>query len=133
VTHSRQALEHFMSRGDPGAWATYNRAMQSHDPYGVIAGWYHERSVLHEVGGDLNAFQKRVRDEALKDPEYLKQAVEFARSQATSNGSFVNRPVSGAVPKIPSLSNIGAGGGDQPQSEPDDNSLFRAATSAKRR
>jgi hypothetical protein len=129
-----------MSRGDPGAWATYNRAMQSHDPYGVIAGWYHERSVLHEVGGDLNAFRKREREEALKDPEFLKSAIEYARKTAQANGSFVNAPVmpvdrnrDNTVPNMPSLGNIGAGGGDAQTVEPSDMELFRAATSAKRR
>lgn len=134
VSHSRQALEHFMSKGDPMAWATYNRAMQSHDPYGVIAGWYHERATLHEIGGDLSAFRKREREEALKDPEYLKQALELAKAQATSSGSFVNKaPVQSTIPKMPSLGNIGAGGGDAQVIEPSDIELFRAATTAKRR
>jgi hypothetical protein len=100
----------------------------------VIAGWYHERSLLHEVGGDLNAFRKREREEALKDPEHLKAALEFAKNQASSNGSFVSAPpVKSAIPKMPSLGNIGAGGGDTQQVEPSDMELFRAATSAKRR
>jgi hypothetical protein len=133
VMHSRQALEHFMKNGDPLAWATYNRAMQSHDPYGVIAGWYHERATLHEIGGDLNAFRKREREEALKDPEHLKAALEFAKSQATTNGAFVNQSVKSPVPKMPSLGNIGAGGGDAQVTEPSDLELFRAATTAKRR
>jgi hypothetical protein len=133
VAHSRQALEHFMSRGDPMAWATYKRAMESHDPYGVIAGWFHERSLLHEVGGDLNAFRKREREAALKDPEHLKAAIELAKSQASANGSFVNQSVKSPVPNMPSLGNIGASGGDTSAVEPSDMELFRAATSAKRR
>jgi hypothetical protein len=133
VTQSRQALEHFMSRGDPGAWATYNRAMQSHDPYGIIAGWFHERSTLHEIGGDLGAYQKRVREAALKDPEFLKSALEYARGQAAGNGAYVNQSVKPTIPKMPSLGNIGAGGGDTQAVEPSDMELFRAATTAKRR
>jgi hypothetical protein len=133
VTHSRQALEHFMSRGDQMAWATYNRAMQSHDPYGVIASWYHERATLHEIGGDLNAFRKREREEALKDPEFLKAALEHAKGTAKTNGAFVNQSVQSTVPKMPSLGNIGAGGGDNQVIEPSDLELFRAATTAKRR
>jgi len=133
VTHSRQALEHFMGRGDPMAWATYNRAMQSHDPYGVIAHWYHERATLHEIGGDLNAFRKREREEALKDPEFRKAAMEHWKGEAKGNGSFVNQSVTTQVPKMPSLGNIGAGGGDSQVIEPSDIELFRAATTAKRR
>lgn len=135
VVQSRQALEYFMQRNDPTAWATYNRAMKSHDPYGVIAGWYHERSVLHEVGGDLNAFRKREREEALKDPEYLKTAIEYAKKSAAASGSFTHQPpVTAPVPRMPSLGNIGAAGGDSTQQpEPSDLELFRAATTAKRR
>lgn len=134
VVQSRQALEHFMSRGDPMAWATYNRAMQSHDPYGVIAGWYRERATLHEVGGDLDAFRKREREAALKDPEHLKAAFELAKSQAATNGNYANRPpVNASIPKMPSLGNIGAAGGDSQVTEPSDLELFRAATTAKRR
>lgn len=135
VVQSRQALEYFMQRNDPTAWATYNRAMKSHDPYGVIAGWFHERSVLHEVGGDLNAFRKREREEALKDPEYLKSAIEYAKKSAAANNSFTHQPpVTAPVPRMPSLGNIGAAGGDSTQQpEPSDLELFRAATTAKRR
>jgi hypothetical protein len=133
VVHSRQALEQGMQRNDPMAWATYNRAMQSHDPYGVIAGWFHERVVLHEVGGDLSAFRKREREEALKDPEFLKAALEHAKGQASANGSFTNQSVKPSVPKMPSLGNIGAAGGDTQQVEASDLELFRAATTAKRR
>ena len=133
VVQSRQALEHFMSRGDQQAWDTYNRAMKSPDPYGTIAAWFQERSVLHEVGTDLNAFRKREREEALKDPEFLKAALEHAKGQARANGSFTNQSVKPAVPNLPSLGNVGAVGGDAQKSEPSDLELFRAATTAKRR
>jgi hypothetical protein len=134
VVQSRQALEQGMKLGDPMAWAVYNQAMKSHDPYGVIAGWHYERAMLHHIGGDLNAFRKREREEALKDPEYLKQALELAKGTAKNNGSFRNEPpVKSPVPNMPSLGNIGAGGGDTQVTEPSDIELFRAATSAKRR
>jgi hypothetical protein len=136
VAQSRGALEHFMQRGDQQAWDTYNRAMKSHDPYGVIAGWFHERSQLYQMqqAGGIEALRKKEREEALKDPEYLKSALEYARKNATTNGNFANRaPVNAAIPNIPSLGNIGAGGGEPNPQEPSDAELFRAATSAKRR
>jgi len=119
VQHSRGALEHFMQRGDPQAWDTYNRAMKSRDPYGVIAKWYHERSTLYELqqAGGLDALRKKEREEALNDPEYLKTALERARKSASANGNFA----------------IGASGGDAQPAEPSDMELFRAATTAKRR
>jgi hypothetical protein len=129
VATSRQALEHGMQRGDPNAWATYNRAMQSHDPYGVIVRWHREGETLRTVGGDLEAYRKRIIDEALNDPEIRKRAIEAAKGQGTN----VHRPVTTPVASSPSLGNIGASGGDQSMIEPSDEELFRAATRAKRR
>ena len=133
VSAARHALEQGMQRGDQGAWGTYNRAMQSHDPYGVIVRAHLESEQLREIGGDLAAYRKRVLEEALADPEYRKRAVEAARSQA--NGG-VYRPA-GQAPSAqapsPSLGDIGASGGEAAPVEPSDIDLFRAATRAKRR
>jgi hypothetical protein len=134
VVQSRQALEYFMQRNDPGAWETHKRAMASHDPYGVITNWYHERSLLHEIGGDPKAYVDRQIAERLKDPEYKKQYLEMLKSEAAASGNVANRPpVTVSIPKMPSLGNIGAAGGDTQQVEPSDMDLFRAATTAKRR
>jgi hypothetical protein len=129
VAHSRQALEHFMKNGDPMAWATYNRAMQSHDPYGVIAGWYQERSLLHEVGGDLNGYRQRILEEAMKNPDFQRQVIEASKGGA----QHVARPATSSVPKIPSLGSVGAGGGETDLQEPSDDQLFRAAVTARRK
>lgn len=132
VMAARQALEQGMQRGDPNVWGLYQRAMQSHDPYGVIVKWHHDRETLNSIGGDLDSFRKKTRDEALEDPEFLKMAIE--RAKGAANGKSVNRPVvTSSVPTLPSLSNIGAGGGDESQTEPSDEQLFRAAVTAKRR
>lgn len=133
VSAARHALEEGMQRGDQGAWGTYNRAMQSHDPYGVIVRAYRESEQLREIGGDLAAYRKRVLEEALADPEYRKRAVEAARSQA--NGGGVYRPAGqpSAQAPSPSLGDIGASGGEAAPVEPSDIDLFRAATRAKRR
>jgi hypothetical protein len=131
VSQARQYLEQGMARGDPNAWSTYNRAMQSHDPYGVIVGWHREGEVLRTTGGDLESYKKRVREEALKDPEFRKQALELLRGEAQASGNSVARPVK--PQSSPSLGDIGAGGRDETVNEPSDNELFRAATSAKRR
>jgi hypothetical protein len=136
VAQSRGALEHFMKSGDPQAWDIHGRAMKSHDPYGLIVRWFHDRSTLYQLqqAGGIDALRKKEREEALKDPEYLKTALEYAKKNATASGNFANRPpVTAAIPNMPSLGNIGAGGGDANPVEPSDFELFRAATSAKRR
>lgn len=130
VSAARQSLEQGMSRGDPNAWGTYNRAMQSPDPYGVIVRWHREGETLRTIGGDLDAYRKKILDEALNDPDYRRRAIEAAKGQATHvQRAAVVPPVTSS----PSLGNIGAAGGDQQIIEPSDAELFRAATTAKRR
>ena len=134
VDQAGQALEHFMLRlNDPYAISSYNQAMASHDPWGVIVNWFQRTKTISEVGPDLNAFRQRERQAALQDPEFLKAAIEHARGQARSNGSFTNQSVKPAVPNLPSLGDVGASGGDAQVTQPSELELFRAATTAKRR
>jgi hypothetical protein len=133
VSAARQALEQGMSRQDPNAWATYNRAMSSHDPYGVITRWHMDRQTLQQIGGDLDAYRSKILDEALKDPEFQKRVFAAARGQAQANGSQINSVTQPQVPNIPSLSDIGAAGPDEQMQQPSEEALFRAAVSAKRR
>jgi hypothetical protein len=133
VQSARAALEQGMQRGDPNAWATYQRAMSSHDAYGVITKWHNDREVLNSIGGNLDNYRQRVLEEALKDPEFQKRVIESAKGQASAAGATTFRPAQSKVPTMPSLSNIGAGGSDEQIQEPSDEQLFRAAVSAKRR
>jgi hypothetical protein len=137
VTAARQSLEQGMQHGDQNAWGVYQRAMQSHDPYGVITRWHMERETLNSIGGDLDGYRKRIIDEAMKDPEVQKRFMESMRGQAAAGGMSVARPAGqvtqSKAPTVPSLSNIGAGGGDEQMQEPSDMQLFRTAVSAKRR
>lgn len=127
VSGAYAALQSDMGRHDPNAWATYNRAMASHDPYGVITRWHLDRGILQETGGDLNAYKQKLRE----DPEFQKQVIEAMKGTAPQ----VNRPITQSkVPNLPSLSDIGAAGGDEGmQDNLSDEALFRAAVSAKRR
>ncbi|MBO0717566.1 MAG: hypothetical protein J2P55_09585 [Rhizobiales bacterium] len=131
VSAARAALEQGMARHDPNAWATYNRAMTSHDPYGVITRWHMDRETLQQIGGDLASYKTKILEEAMKDPEFQRKVIEATRSSAPQ----VNRPITqSSVPNLPSLSDIGAAGGDeQAQDNVSDEALFRQAVSAKRR
>lgn len=133
VDAAYQAIRDGMSRGDQNAWGTYNRAMGSHDPYGVIVGWHKDGEALRSIGGDINAYRTRILDEAIKDPEYQKRVFEAAKGQALATQNNVARPVKPLVASSPSLGNFGAGGGNTQVVEPTDDELFRAATTAKRR
>jgi hypothetical protein len=135
VAAAHQALADGMNRHDPNAHATWQRAMNSHDPYGVITKWHQDREVLTQIGGDLSSYRAKILEEAMKDPEFQKKVIQSAKGQAQANGSQINRPAvtQSTVPVIPSLADIGAAGPDEQVQEPSDDALFRAAVSAKRR
>lgn len=74
--------------GDP-AFAELSQKMQSSlQPGKVLLGWHQDRSVRAEIGGDLATYKQRLRDEALKDPEFRKAAIAAwqADAQPTVNG-----------------------------------------------
>jgi hypothetical protein len=131
VSEARSALQQGLFQNDPNAHAVHQAALRSADPYGLITRWHVERQTLQAIGGDLEQYNQRTLQEALRNPEFLKQALEAAKGQAVGQ---INRPVTqSTVPNIPSLSDIGAAGGDEGQTEASDEALFRAAVSARRR
>jgi hypothetical protein len=60
----------------------------SRDPGETLIEWYRDQKTRAEIGGDLASYKQRLREEALKDPEFRKQAMEAWRSDAQpqSNG-----------------------------------------------
>jgi hypothetical protein len=71
-----------------------------------MSGWCCTKSV------EICQPSAREREEALKDPEFLKGSRTRQGSGDSANGSFTNQSVKPSVPKMPSLGNIGAAGGD---------------------
>jgi hypothetical protein len=55
---------------------------QSRDPGETLIQWHREQKTRAEVGTDLVAYKQRLREEALKDPEFRKAAMEAWREQA---------------------------------------------------
>jgi hypothetical protein len=129
VNAAKQALTEGMHRGDPEVHNVWKAAMESQHPYDLITRWHLNNETMREVGGDLTAYKKRILEEARHDPEYQRTVIEASKGGA----QHVARPVISSVPKIPSLGNVGAGGGEADLQEPSDEQLFRAATTAKRR
>jgi hypothetical protein len=62
------------------------RMQNSRDPGKTLLEWHRETKTRQEIGGDLTAYKQRLRDEALKDPEFRKAAMEAWRADAPSNG-----------------------------------------------
>jgi hypothetical protein len=71
-TAARQAV-------DPALKA---RMQSSRDPGKTLLEWHRENKTKAEIGNDLTAYKARLREEALKDPEFRKTAMEAWRADA---------------------------------------------------
>lgn len=132
VNAAKQALAEGMRNGDPNIKAVWDQAMDSQHPYDLITRWHLNNETMREVGGDLSAYKQRILEEAMRNPDHQRQVIEAHRNGG--NVQHVARPVtSSPVPKIPSLGNVGAGGGETDLQEPSDEQLFRAVTTARRK
>lgn len=75
-----KAYEAVVHQGQNG-----NRQLVSHltsaaNPGDAIVGWYRQQEMMRETNGDLGAFKEKMRGELLKDPEFLKAAIETVRN-----------------------------------------------------
>lgn len=92
------------------------RMQASRDPGRTLLEWHRERKTQAEIGGDLAAYKQRLREEALKDPEFRKSAMEAWRNEGQSAAPD-GRPKVDLPPSISNLSRSGtilksAGGDD---------------------
>jgi hypothetical protein len=66
------AWQHFFQSCQNGADpVSYFRVMNARSPGEEMVRWFNERRIMHETGGDLNAFRNRVAQQLLQDPEFL--------------------------------------------------------------
>lgn len=113
-----QALDKAIKSRDPEAVALYQRMQNgSMNPFGDMMNWHNRQSVFSEVGTDLEAYKKKLSDEAretaLKDPEFLQKAIESARANARP---VIRPPQAANVTKLPSL-NRGTAAADDDEPE----------------
>lgn len=117
VIEAARAMEQALAQRDPQATMVYQRALNgSFDPYGDIVNWHRQQTTFSQIGGDLEAYNKKVTEkaleEALKNPDFLQKAVEAARGNARP---VVRGPVSPT--SLPSLNRATAAASDD---EPED-------------
>lgn len=117
VIEAARAMEQALAQRDPQATMVYQRALNgSFDPYGDIVNWHRQQTTFSQIGGDLDAYNKKVTEkaleEALKDPAFLQKAVEKARGTARH---VVQKPTSPT--SLPSLNRATAAASDD---EPED-------------
>lgn len=72
------------------------RMQASRDPGKTLLEWHRENKTKAEIGDDLTAYKAKLREEALKDPEFRKAAMEAWRTDAQpqANRSRVELPPS---------------------------------------
>lgn len=129
VTTAFQALDQAARSGDLEAQATVSRVKQSMDPFGDIVRWHQQSVTLAETKGDLDAYRKRILEDALKDPEFQKQVLAATRQTAQQAGNVVARPT---VSAPPSLNRIGSAALPDNQADVSDEDLFASTTRRKR-
>lgn len=68
------AWQHFYASCQNGADpVSYFRVMNARSPGEEMVRWFHERRLMHETGGNLDAYRNRILQEALQNPEFMAQ------------------------------------------------------------
>lgn len=91
-------------QSNPTARFEAQRIWQSEHPYGALVEWHKGRETLRQIGNDPQAYQQKMREQLLNDPDFVKQVIEkangAARQAPAANGNGRSTPV--ALP--PSMS-----------------------------
>jgi hypothetical protein len=141
VSEAFGVMEQGIRARDPEIHTTYNRIMQTMDPYGEMVRWYQQKKMFADIGGDLNAYNQRVLQAAMQNPDFQAQVIAAARGQApqvaqpaqprTSNGQFAS---SNGPSSLPSITRVGSTGlhPSEQTDETDDHELFVQTTTGRR-
>jgi hypothetical protein len=130
-----QAWQHFYASCQNGADpVSYFRVMNARSPGEEMVRWFNERRLMHETGGNLDAYRQRILQEAMQDPEFMAQLqqqggamrppvqpqVPVARGE---DGRFQAQPQPRQEVRLPtSLSRLNGSRGMPAASEPEDGS-----------
>jgi hypothetical protein len=108
------------------------RMQQSPDPGETLMHWFRDLKVRAEVGNDPAAYRARVREEAMKDPEFRKAAMEAWGSEASATDAN-GRPNVRLAPSLNAVSRSNAALRSALQSDVPDGALFDNIIDAPRR
>lgn len=121
IAEMEKAVEQAAQANNPDIPALAEQMRRSHDPVGVAMAWHQRSKLISETGGDIGKYKERILGEAMKDPAFLKQALEAARSAAGQQSSpAINLP--------PSLNKTAGSAASAPDDgDVSDAALFRQA------
>jgi hypothetical protein len=106
---------------NPAARFEIQRIWQSEHPYGALVEWHKGQMALKEFGTDPKAYEGKLRDKLLNDPEFLKQAIEKAKADAQAAPAAGNGRSTTTISLPPSLAartGPGAGASRIPADDP---------------
>lgn len=90
--------------GDP----IVDRITNAPNPGRALMRWYGQQEAIRETGGDLTAYEQKVREKAMKDPEFRKQILADIEAEARGGGNSM--VVNGSnAPTLPSLNRMTGG------------------------
>jgi len=104
---------------------------RSADPGEALMHWFRDLKIRAEVGNDLTAYRQKMRDEALKDPEFRKAALATWQSEASPTDAS-GRPNVRLAPSLNGVSRSNAQLRADMQADMPDEALFDS-TLARRR
>ncbi len=126
VDAAYKAVADGMQARDPEVLATYQRAMQTMDPYGEIVRWHQQKSVYQQIGNDPNAWFEKQIDERMKDPAFA--GALLAKIQGAATGNQPNGSGKPIVKLPPSLNKVAsAQGATAEDGDMSDDALFAHA------
>jgi hypothetical protein len=70
-----RAYEALVAEGQRGNRQLVDHLTRQPNPGEAIVRWYGTQEVMRETQGDLSAYEKKVREKLLSDPEFRKQAI----------------------------------------------------------
>lgn len=87
-----QALGRAEMSQNGGRSPTVARIWNAPNPGKALLSWHQQQAALKEIGGDLNGYKDKLKDELLNDPEFVASVIQHARGEAT-NGRRANRTI----------------------------------------
>ena len=96
----QKAFEAVLKEGQNGNRQLVNHLTSQANPGEAIVSWFKQQELVRETNGDINAYRQKMRDELLKDPEFIKAAVQAAQQSARGNGQQQPRHVTQLPPSL---------------------------------
>jgi hypothetical protein len=125
VRAAYDAVAQGLQSRDPEVIATYQRAMQSMDPFGDIVSWHQQKTVFSQIGNDPNAWFEKRQAELLKDPTY--QAKLLQQIQGSTQSSPQKQNVIQLPPSLNKATGSSVTGDELDANDMSDRALFKNA------